>query len=211
MPRPRFAKLPEAKRDLMLEAAAKEFAVHGYDGASLNHILEAAGVSKGAAYYYFDDKADLFATVTRHYMAHLMAHANLSLETVTTQSFWPGVLELYRQIAAHYQEMPWMRGLAKAIWTLSQEDRARSTLKPVFDESKALLARMVVRAQDVGAIRSDLPVDLLIRLVLAVDDAADQWLLENLDRLPADEHARISSVLVDGLRRMLAPAQEDKP
>ncbi len=50
MPRPRFYKLPEEKRERILEAAAKEFVAHGFEGASLNQILTAAGISKGAAY-----------------------------------------------------------------------------------------------------------------------------------------------------------------
>ena len=49
MPRPRFNKLSAEKRECILEAAAKEFAAHGYDGASLNRILDETGISKGAA------------------------------------------------------------------------------------------------------------------------------------------------------------------
>ncbi len=64
MPRPRFNKLAPEKRERIMEAAAKEFAAYGYEGASLNRILEQAEVSKGAAYYYFDDKADLFVSAT---------------------------------------------------------------------------------------------------------------------------------------------------
>ena len=40
MPRPRFYKLSAPKRERILEAAAKEFTAHGYDGASLNQILD---------------------------------------------------------------------------------------------------------------------------------------------------------------------------
>ena len=56
MPRPRFEKLSAEKREQILETAAKAFAAHGYDGASLNQILADADISKGAAYYYFDNK-----------------------------------------------------------------------------------------------------------------------------------------------------------
>ena len=62
MPRPRFEKLPPEKRETILETAAKEFAEFGYEGASLNQILAKSGISKGAAYYYFDNKED-FAIV----------------------------------------------------------------------------------------------------------------------------------------------------
>ena len=66
MPRPRFKKLAADKRAAIIEAAGVEFAAHGFQGASLNAIIAAAGISKGAFYYYFDDKADLFATVIEY-------------------------------------------------------------------------------------------------------------------------------------------------
>jgi AcrR family transcriptional regulator len=60
MPRPRFAKLPAVRQHALLEAAAQEFGARGYDDASINRILERAGVSKGAAYYYFDDTGEIW-------------------------------------------------------------------------------------------------------------------------------------------------------
>src|SRR5262249_1214418 len=38
MPRPRFERIAPEKRDAVLDAAAKEFAEHGYDDASMNRI-----------------------------------------------------------------------------------------------------------------------------------------------------------------------------
>ncbi len=68
MPRPRFDRLDPDKRRRILAVAAEEFAARGVGNASLNRIIDHAGISKGAAYYYFDDKADLFATVIREGM-----------------------------------------------------------------------------------------------------------------------------------------------
>ncbi|MBL8975425.1 MAG: TetR/AcrR family transcriptional regulator, partial [Myxococcales bacterium] len=63
MPRPRFATLAPDRRAAILAAAAAEFAAHGIDGASYNRIIARAAVSKGAMYYYFDDKQDLLRAV----------------------------------------------------------------------------------------------------------------------------------------------------
>src|SRR5215475_4561107 len=63
MPRPRFHKIEPTLRDQLLDVAAREMARDGYEGASLNRIIAEAGLSKGVFYYYFDDKADLAATV----------------------------------------------------------------------------------------------------------------------------------------------------
>src|SRR5689334_5750559 len=63
MARPRFERAAPEKREALLDAAATEFAAHGYETASLNRILLSAGLSKGSFYYYFEDKADLAAAV----------------------------------------------------------------------------------------------------------------------------------------------------
>src|SRR5690349_11854569 len=65
MVRPRFVKLPQAQQHTILGAALNEFAAHGFHAASLNRVIDAAGISKGSIYYYFDSKEDLFAHVTR--------------------------------------------------------------------------------------------------------------------------------------------------
>jgi AcrR family transcriptional regulator len=46
-------------RALILEAAANEFAIHGFAGANVNRIAEAAGFSIGTVYNYFPSKRDL--------------------------------------------------------------------------------------------------------------------------------------------------------
>src|SRR5579884_931866 len=57
MPFARFDKMPREKRERLLHVAAQEFATHGFEGASLNRILEEAQLGKSSAYYYFEDKA----------------------------------------------------------------------------------------------------------------------------------------------------------
>jgi AcrR family transcriptional regulator len=47
-------------REHILRAALKHFAHSGYSGASVQQIVDDAGVSKPALYYYFNDKAGLF-------------------------------------------------------------------------------------------------------------------------------------------------------
>ncbi len=51
------------KRDLLLKAAKKEFLEKGYNKASLRTICANAGVTTGALYFFFDNKADLFAAI----------------------------------------------------------------------------------------------------------------------------------------------------
>jgi TetR/AcrR family transcriptional regulator, transcriptional repressor for nem operon len=53
------AKAPEATRRKILTAAFEEFYKHGFQGGSLNHIVEAAGTTKGALFHHFAGKREL--------------------------------------------------------------------------------------------------------------------------------------------------------
>ena len=50
-------------RQRILKAAASLFSLHGYDGTTVDDILEATGITKGALYYYFASKEALCRAV----------------------------------------------------------------------------------------------------------------------------------------------------
>ena len=52
-------KAPEATRRKLLEAAFGEFYANGFQGGSLNHIVEAADATKGALFHHFESKQAL--------------------------------------------------------------------------------------------------------------------------------------------------------
>src|ERR1700691_5739767 len=64
---PQAAQMGEdgAKRRQIVEGARSIFPAQGFDGASMNDIAGAAGVSKGTLYVYFDNKEQLFQAIVQ--------------------------------------------------------------------------------------------------------------------------------------------------
>ena len=60
---PKATKAPEATRRKILAAAFEEFYKSGFQGGSLNHIVEVAGTTKGALFHHFAGKQELGYTV----------------------------------------------------------------------------------------------------------------------------------------------------
>lgn len=63
MERKRRLTRDEAKaetRSALLEAAAEQFARHGFNGVSIDAVAEAAGYTKGAVYSHFSNKDELY-------------------------------------------------------------------------------------------------------------------------------------------------------
>jgi AcrR family transcriptional regulator len=56
---PRIVRHPELRRSELLDCAQRLFLECGYDNASLNDVIAASGLSKGAFYHYFASKEAL--------------------------------------------------------------------------------------------------------------------------------------------------------
>lgn len=67
MPSITFFNLPEEKRQRLLSAARAEFARVPYEEASVNRMIQAAGIPRGSFYMYFTDKEDLFRYLMENY------------------------------------------------------------------------------------------------------------------------------------------------
>lgn len=66
MPTETFHNLPQEKKQIILDAAKKEFSTVAFHDASINKIIKEAGISRGSFYMYFKDKEDLYLAITLH-------------------------------------------------------------------------------------------------------------------------------------------------
>lgn len=60
-----------ARREVVVEAAAKQFAKHGYDATTMRNIAASTGILPGSLYYYFSSKEELFAAVHERAINHI--------------------------------------------------------------------------------------------------------------------------------------------
>ena len=61
----RIVKEPEVRKNEILDAAEKLFTVKGFEKATVQDILDAAGIAKGTFYYYFKSKEDALDAIIK--------------------------------------------------------------------------------------------------------------------------------------------------
>src|SRR5215472_10991919 len=69
--RKRRVRDPQRTRERLLQAAFREVCRLGFQGAGLDTILAATGVTKGALYYHFDSKEALGYAIVEEIVAEL--------------------------------------------------------------------------------------------------------------------------------------------
>ena len=210
MPRRTFERLDVDKRRGILTAAAEEFARHGYYDASLNTIIEQAGLSKGAMYYYFEDKADLFHTTLMHRFGALFDQMAQSPAPRTAGEFWKQIADLSDQKLRMFRDDPVVAGLSRAILQMVVRGEQDGTLKPLVDASIAATLQLVERGKAVGAVRIDVPADFIMAVLRSLDDGLGRWMAANMEKMSWDELVRISRSMMQMLRAMLSPPSTEK-
>jgi TetR/AcrR family transcriptional regulator len=70
---PRRTRIQNEKREVILEAALEVFSMHGFRGATIDQIAEAAGMSKPNLLYYFRRKEDIHVTLIQRLLENWLA------------------------------------------------------------------------------------------------------------------------------------------
>jgi AcrR family transcriptional regulator len=209
MARKRLKNLDPEKQEAILRAAGEEFAEKGFGAASINRIIQRSGMSKGSVYYYFEDKADLFATTLERASKRTMEEVGWpSLEVLAADEFWEALLELTHRSADLARRDAWWVALSRALHRFRHETGAGPAVGRLQELARGRWRTLIARGQTLGVIRTDLPLDLLVEIAMGADEAGDRWMMERWDHLPAAEPVKLVDARVDLLRDMLDKGNE---
>jgi AcrR family transcriptional regulator len=167
-------------RERILLAATAEFAEHGLAGARVARIATAAAANKERIYHYFGRKDQLFDAVLAHAMEEIRA----------AEPFRADDLGSYVEaMLAFHRERPELVRLLLAEGEVRRPQQRRAHY--------ASRVEAVRRAQQAGAVRSDVDARFVVFIVLATVVAAEA--MPELSALILD-----GADPQDGIRALLA-------
>lgn len=163
---PRMNRRQAAKvrtRHKVLDAARTLFAERGYDAATIRDIAKGAGMSTGAVFANFQDKAELFETVFAEEMEGLlndMRNGAAGVEGRVTDRLAAALTAGYHRSLAH---LPLMQAMVARSWFQPEEadQRSRSFVGPLVLWIQDLLQAAVGE----GELRQDIDQTLLPRMI----------------------------------------------
>ena len=140
----------EASRAAILQAALNEFSSAGYEGARVDRIALAAGVSKPLLYDYFGDKEDLYAAALREaYVQIRTGEMALDLEALDPAA---ALRSLCLFTMEHFRANPWFITMLNTEnlrhgATISRLEGAREVQSNLLDKLGRVLARGVAEGR----------------------------------------------------------------
>ncbi|MEL6959559.1 MAG: TetR/AcrR family transcriptional regulator [Pseudomonadota bacterium] len=186
---------PQVKRgrkfDQVLEGARKIFMSDGFEGASVDDIARAAGVSKATLYSYFPDKRLLFMEVAK---SECIRQADMAMETIDMSE---PVADVLTQAAWQMVEF-FTSEFGQRVFRLcvAESDRFPELGREFYESGPALVRAKLMEFMKIGMSRGELEIedlplaadqfgelckaDLFPRLVFSIDNNFDHAAKERI-------------------------------
>lgn len=184
------------KRDLILKAATRVFARHGYFNAQVADVARDAGVAAGTVYLYFRSKDDLLASIFERVMREARAEARAALDGVTDP------IERLRTLARmHLDRLGRDRDLAVVFQVeLRQSTKFMERLSSThLREYLGLMRDTIADAQKAGLFRRGINPTVAAKVLFgALDEMATNWILSKRRYSLVAEADTVMDILVHG-------------
>ncbi|HZQ37548.1 MAG TPA: TetR/AcrR family transcriptional regulator [Dehalococcoidia bacterium] len=139
----------------ILDVAARAFAQGGYAGTALNDVIRASGLTKGAFYFHFPSKDALALATFRMKQEELITR--LQKEAGEQPTALRQLAALLRLRAQLFSQDPSLRCVLRLGAELGAHAEPGSAYAAFQETALALLTAVLVRGQEEGSIRSELP------------------------------------------------------
>jgi TetR/AcrR family transcriptional regulator, transcriptional repressor for nem operon len=149
---------PQRTRERLLQAGFREVHRSGFQNASIDTILAATNVTKGALYYHFDSKEDLGHAIVEEVIAKLARDRwLLPLQRGKDKDPIDALIGIVRAIPARPEDLKGGCPLVNLAQEMSQlDEQFRKRLETIFHAWQEGIATALRRGQSQGTVRRNL-------------------------------------------------------
>jgi len=164
----------ELTRQAILDAAERVFCDRGYAATTLDAISRAAGVTRGAFYWHFKDKAEVLAAL--HARSFLPQEQILSVAAEAGDDPLQSLLDVTLEALRSFEQDESRQRMFRIMSHLTPAERGE-TVARLDAEMQALMQRIMQRARDNGTLHPDFdPHEAQVLAIITVIGLLSEWL-----------------------------------
>jgi AcrR family transcriptional regulator len=139
----RIVKSAEIRKQELLATAMRLFAAQGYEQTSINQIIAALNISKGAFYHHYSSKEDLVEALAAMYAEEAAARARSVLEDESLDAFGRLSMFLSRMRNSKTESAAELQAAFAPIFLERNRDLYERTQQAVNKVIQPILARII--------------------------------------------------------------------
>jgi AcrR family transcriptional regulator len=183
-------------KERLLHVATRLFARHGFEGTSVQDIVDAAGVTKGAMYHYYGSKDDLLFEVYHQVLSMQISHLDEIAAGPGTaeQRLRAAAADVVRTSGDHLDDLiVYFRSLH--MLPDDKQAQVRAERRRYHDKFKALVEEGVAA----GTFRADISSDIVVHYFLSVVNQLGVWYRADGPLSPEQVGDLFTELLIGGL------------
>ena len=128
----------------ILDAALQVIVSKGYEGSSMSDIVEESKLSKGAIYWYYSSKKEVYLALVNHWVLQYSPTLNLLIEDDQPASVQ--LKELFNFFITQYENDQTIFKAVAVFWSLAGRDNEfKEKFDKVYSEFLILIERIIVK------------------------------------------------------------------
>jgi TetR/AcrR family acrAB operon transcriptional repressor len=198
-------------RQALLKAALSVFSQKGYASTTLDDVAKEAGVTRGAIYWHFGSKAELYSALLDEYSAR---GSEIVQSVVSEGGSLDGMLrEIFVRLLTAVESDPALRAVMEInLLKTEYSSELSDMLAKQIENGRALLAgitQAMAQGIDAGELRSDLDPEDMARAFIAFQNGVlHLWLVDPSAFELGERAPQMAEILMQGIALEAAAEKE---
>ncbi len=198
--------MTQTKQDLrktqILDSALDVLVKKGYENSRMDDIVAQSGISKGAIYWYFKSKKDIYLSLVNHWVWHYSATINHMV--ADDQPATEQLRNLFDYFRAQFSRDPQVFKALLEFWSLANRDPDfRMKLEKVYREFLAIIKTIVQKGVQTGEFQA-MDVEVAALSIMVNIEGLVWFAMFESHKTNAEDYIRtITDFILAGLRPVI--------
>ncbi|HIA23847.1 MAG TPA: TetR/AcrR family transcriptional regulator [Candidatus Marinimicrobia bacterium] len=182
----------------ILDAALAVIVQKGYENSRMDDIVASSKMSKGAIYWYYKSKKEIYLSLVNHWVHNYSAVLNHIVDTDRSAS--DQLRSLFQYFTVQYEKDPVVFKALLEFWSMAGRDpEFNDKLQKVYSEFVNLISTIIQQGMDNGEFKN-LDVDITAMSIMVNIEGIMWFTLFKLKNTSAREYIQtISDFILSGL------------
>ena len=182
----------------ILDAALAVIVQKGYENSRMDDIVASSKMSKGAIYWYYKSKKEVYLSLVNHWVHNYSAVLNHIVDTDRSAS--DQLRSLFQYFIVQYEKDPVVFKALLEFWSMAGRDpEFNDKLQKVYSEFVNLISTIIQQGMDNGEFKN-LDVDITAMSIMVNIEGIMWFTLFKLKNTSAREYIQtISDFILSGL------------
>ena len=186
------------RKEQILDAALVVIIQKGYENSRMDDIVATSNMSKGAIYWYYKSKKEVYLSLVNHWVHNYSAVLNHIVDTDRSAS--DQLRSLFQYFTVQYEKDPVVFKALLEFWSMAGRDpEFNDKLQKVYSEFVNLISTIIQQGMDNGEFKN-LDVDITAMSIMVNIEGIMWFTLFKLKNTSAREYIQtISDFILSGL------------